>query len=60
MKRKDGKNVVPVSMNESNAPQKAVRNAKYIGKIKHAAEQAARGEVITKSFAELEAMEYED
>ena len=58
--RKDGKNVVLVSMNEWNDLQKAVRNAEYVGKIRRAADQVARGEVITKSFAELEAMETDE
>ena len=58
--RKDEKNVVLISLNEWNALQKAVRNAEYIGKLKRAADQIERGEVITKTFAELEAMEVDE
>ena len=58
--RKDEKNVVLISLNEWNALQKAVRNAEYIGKLKRAADQVERGEVITKSFAELEALEADE
>ena len=55
--RKGEKNVVLVSLAEWNALQKAVRNAEYISKLKRAADQIERGEVITKTFADLEAME---
>ena len=58
--RKDEKNVVLISLNEWNALQKAVRNAEYLNKLNRAAEQVERGEVITKTFAELEAMEADE
>ncbi len=58
--RKDEKNVVLISLDEWNALQKAVRNAEYIAKLSRAADQVARGEVITKTFAELEAMEADE
>ena len=58
--RKDEKNVVLISLNEWNALQKAVRNAEYLNKLNRAAEQVERGEVITKTFAELEAMESDE
>ena len=57
--RKGEKNVVLISLDEWNALQKSVRNAEYVGKLRRASEQVARGEVITKSMAELEAMEDE-
>ena len=58
--RKDEKNVVLISLDEWNALQKAVRNAEYIAKLNRAADQVGRGEVITKTFAELEAMEADE
>ena len=58
--RKGEKNVVLISLNEWNDLQKAVRNAEYIRKLNRAADQVRRGEVITKTFAELEAMEADE
>ena len=58
--RKGEKNVVLISLNEWNALQKAVRNAEYLNKLNRAADQVERGEVITKTFAELEALEADE
>ena len=54
--RKNEKNVVLISLEEWNAMQKAMRNAEYLSKLDRSAAQLERGEVITKTMAELEAL----
>jgi len=57
--RKDEKNVVIISLEEYNALAKARRNAEYLGKLARSADQIRNGEIVTKTMAELEAMESE-
>jgi len=57
--RKDEKNVVIISLEEYNALTKAKRNADYLGKLARSADQVRNGEIVTKTMAELEAMESE-
>ena len=57
--RKDEKNVVIISLEEYNALTKAKRNADYLGKLARSADQVRNGEIVTKTMAELEAMERE-
>ena len=54
--RKDEKNVVLISLEEWNTMQKAVRNAEYLNKLDRSIAQVERGEVITRTMAELEAL----
>ncbi len=55
--RKDEKNVVIISLEEWNSLQKALKNAEYLGKLDRSIADAKAGRVITKTMAELEAME---
>ena len=55
--RKDEKNVVLISMEEYNALVKLAKNAEYLAMLDRSLAQIERGEIISKSMAELEAME---
>lgn len=57
--RKDGKNVVLMSLEQYNAVMKAVRNSEYLYKIDKSIEQVKDGKTITKTIEELEEMENE-
>ncbi|MCD7764885.1 MAG: type II toxin-antitoxin system Phd/YefM family antitoxin [Lachnospiraceae bacterium] len=54
--RRQNRNVVIVSEQEYNDLQKAKRNAEYLTKLDRSFEQLERGEVVVKSFEELERM----
>lgn len=55
--RKNEKNVVLISLEEYNAIIKAAKNAAYLDKIDRSMAQIESGNVVTKTMAELEAME---
>ena len=57
--RKDEKNVVIISLEEYNQLMKARRNAEYLAHLDRSIEQVQKGEIVTKTMAELEAMERE-
>ena len=57
--RKDEKNVVIISLEEYNAMVKAARNAAYLEIVDRSIAQLESGKVVTKTMAELEAMERE-
>ena len=57
--RKDEKNVVIISLEEYNAMVKAARNAAYLEIVDRSITQLESGKVVTKTMAELEAMERE-
>jgi antitoxin YefM len=57
--RKDEKNVVIISLEEYNAIMKAARNAAYMDMIDRSLQQVESGRVVTRTLAELEAMERE-
>lgn len=57
--RKDEKNVVILSLEEYNTMMKAAKNAAYLDMIDRSIAQLESGKVVTKSMAELEAMESE-
>lgn len=57
--RKDEKNVVILSLEEYNALVKAAKNATYLDMIDRSIAQIESGKVVTKTTAELEAMERE-
>lgn len=58
--RKENKNVVIISEAEYNALQKAKRNAEYLAMIDESVAQFERGETISFTLEELQAMEAED
>ena len=45
-----------VSMRKGQEIEKCINNARYLAKLDRAYEQVQKGNVITKSFEELEAM----
>ncbi|HAX95059.1 MAG TPA: prevent-host-death protein [Prolixibacteraceae bacterium] len=57
--RKDEKNVVIISLEEYNAMMKSARNAAYLDMVDRSFAQIQNGKVVTKTLAELEAMESE-
>ncbi|MCD7744796.1 MAG: hypothetical protein LUI13_05870 [Lachnospiraceae bacterium] len=56
MNRAYNEKTVVVPKTENNDRQKASRNLEYLAKLDRSFEQMERGEVITKSFNELEEM----
>ena len=58
--RKDEKNVVLISLDKYNQLEKAARNAEYLAKIYESLEQLKRGETISFTLEELQAMEADD
>ncbi|WP_310605601.1 type II toxin-antitoxin system Phd/YefM family antitoxin [Anaerosporobacter sp.] len=54
--RKQNRNVVIVSEQEYNSLQKAKRNAEYLAKLNESFAQLERGEVVVKTWEELEQM----
>ena len=57
--RKDEKNVVLISLEEYTLMQRISNNADYISKLARSAAEVAAGNVVSKTFDELEAMEDE-
>ncbi len=57
--RKDEKNVVIISLEEYNAIMKAARNAAYLDMVDRSVAQLESGKTVTKTMADLEAMESE-
>lgn len=57
--RKNEKNVVIISLEEYNAMVKAARNAAYLEMVDRSVAQIESGKVVTKTMAELEALERE-
>ena len=57
--RKDEKNVVIISLEEYNSMVKAAKNAAYLDMVDRAIAQIENGKVVSKTMAELEAMERE-
>lgn len=57
--RKDEKNVVIISLEEYNTMIKTAKNATYLEKLDRSFAQVEGGSIVTKSMAELEAMEGE-
>ncbi len=57
--RKDEKNVVIISLEEYNAIMKTARNSAYLNMLDRSAAQTESGKTVTKTMAELEAMESE-
>lgn len=57
--RKDEKNVVIISLDEYNAMIKAAKNAAYLDMVDRSTAQLESGKTVTKTMAELEAMEHE-
>lgn len=57
--RKENKNIYLISQAEYEELQKAKRNAEYLKMIDSSMEQLKEGKVITKSLADLEALESE-
>ena len=55
--RKNEENVVLISLEEYNALIKQAKNAEYLAKIDRALAQAQRGEFVTRTMEELEALE---
>ncbi|MCL2105858.1 MAG: type II toxin-antitoxin system Phd/YefM family antitoxin [Oscillospiraceae bacterium] len=55
--RKDEKNVVLISLEEYNALIKLAKNAEYLAMLDRSLAQIERGETVTKTMDELEAME---
>lgn len=55
--RKAEKNIVIISADRYNELEKAERNAAYLSKLNRGLEQVHAGRGITKTMAELEAME---
>ena len=58
--RKNNRNVVIVSEREYNDLQKAKRNAEYLAMINESVSQLERGETISFTLEELQAMEADD
>ncbi len=58
--RKNNRNVVIVSEREYNDLQKAKRNAEYLAMINESVSQLERGETISLTLEELQAMEADD
>lgn len=57
--RKDEKNVVIISLEEYNSMVKATQNAAYLNALDRSLAQIESGKVMTKTMADLEAMERE-
>lgn len=57
--RKGEKNIVILSLDEYNSVMKAARNAEYLSMLDRSLTQLENGKVVTKTMAELEAMEGE-
>jgi len=55
--RKDEKNVVLISLEEYNALVKLAKNAEYLAMLDRSLAQLEHGETVTKTMADLEAME---
>ena len=55
--RKDEKNVVLISMDDYNMLVKLAKNAEYLAMLDRSLAQIERGETVTKTMEELEAME---
>ena len=58
--RPQNKNIYMISETEYNELQKAKRNAEYLEKINESVAQLDRGETISFTLEELQAMESED
>lgn len=54
--RKDGKNVVILSLEKYNAIMKAAHNEEYLDMIDRSTEQVKQGKVVVKTMEELEDM----
>lgn len=54
--RKNGKNVVIISLAEWNELQHALRNAEYLGRLNRSISDVKAGRGIVKAMDELEAM----
>lgn len=57
--RKDEKNVVIISLEEYNSMMKSAKNAAYLDMVDRSIVQLESGKLVTKTIAELEAMERE-
>lgn len=57
--RKDEKNVVIISLEEYNSMMKSAKNAAYLDMVDRSIAQLESGKLVTKTIAELEAMERE-
>ena len=55
--RKDEKNVVLISMDDYNTLVKLAKRAEYLAMLDRSLAQIERGETVTKTMEELEAME---
>ena len=54
--RKNGKDIVMLSLEEYDELQRRLRNAEYLAKIAAAELEVAQGHVVTKTLADLEAL----
>ena len=55
--RKDGKNVVIISLDEYNALAKAAKNGEYLSMLDRSMAQLESGNAVVKTMEELEGME---